>query len=160
MFCRRPCLSDPPAREHHTGFICGRFPSPLVSHRKEVTVYQQNAFRWSTPDFSSRLSPEVFSTSGYIRKTAGDWNQSLPSPRWAAKGYRPTPARLPVIPLGTRSQHVIFAKSLYPIVVIALRVGKATDRPHVDLPAIVRSQRCGRRKHHVQFKVEHMFDTM
>ena len=25
----------------------------------------------STPDFSLRLSPEVFSTSGYIRKTAG-----------------------------------------------------------------------------------------
>ena len=25
----------------------------------------------STPDFSLRLSPEVFSTSGYFRKTAG-----------------------------------------------------------------------------------------
>ena len=59
--------------------------------------------------FSSRLSPEVFSTSVYFRKTAGVWNQSFPSPRWAAKGYRATPARMPVIPLATRSQHVDFA---------------------------------------------------
>ena len=59
--------------------------------------------------FSSRLSPEVFSTSGYFRKTAGVWNKSFPSPRWAAKGYWATPARLPVILLAARSQHVVFA---------------------------------------------------
>ena len=34
---------------------------------------------------------------------------SFPSPRWAAKGYRATPSRMPVIPLATRSQHVDFA---------------------------------------------------
>ena len=40
-------------------------------------------------------------------------------------------------------------KSLDPIVVTALRwasQGKATDPPHVDLPAIVRSQRRGQRR--------------
>ena len=43
-------------------------------------------------------------------------------------------------------------KSLDPIVVTALRVWKATDPPHVDLPAIVRSQRRGqrRRERHLQ----------
>ena len=91
------------------GFICEGFPSPLGSCRREVLVWHQTAFRGSTPDFSTRLSPEVYSTSGYFRKTAGVCNQSFPSPRWAAKGYRATPARLPVILLATRSQHFIFA---------------------------------------------------
>ena len=47
--------------------------------------------------------------SGYFHKIVGVLNQSFPSPRWAAKGYRATPARMPVIPLATRSQHVDFA---------------------------------------------------
>ena len=42
---------------------------PLWSCWREVRVLHQTAFRGSTPDFSSRLSPEVFSTSGYFRKT-------------------------------------------------------------------------------------------
>ena len=43
-------------------------------------------------------------------------------------------------------------KSLDPIVVTALRVGfPATDPPHVDLPAIVRSQRCGQRRREGQY---------
>ena len=31
-----PVCRDPPARGHHTGFICGGFPSPLGSCRREV----------------------------------------------------------------------------------------------------------------------------
>ena len=108
MSCRRPSLSGPacawtPHRLHLWGV-----PFPLWSCLREVRVWHQSAFRGFTPDFSSRFPPEVLFTSGYFRKTAGVWNQSFPSPRWAAKGYRATPARLPVIPLATRSQHLVF----------------------------------------------------
>ena len=59
---------------------------------------------------------------------------------------------MPVIPLLTRSQHVDFA---FDQVVRPHRSyrpsgwasqGKATDPPHVDLPAIVRSERRGQRR--------------
>ena len=76
-----PVYRDPPARGHHTGFVCGGHPSPLWSCRREVRVYHQTALRGSTPDFPSRFSPEVFFTSGYFRKTVGARNQSFPSPR-------------------------------------------------------------------------------
>ena len=151
MSCWRPSLSGPPAREHHTGFICGGFPSPLWSCRREVRVYHQTAFRGSTPDFSSRLSPEVFSTSGYFRKTAGFEIRVFPLLGELPKAIEP---HMPVCQLyrwqlGPNMWSSPTTKSLDPIVVTALRVGfpgEATDPPHVDLPAIVRSQRHGQRR--------------
>ena len=83
--------------------------SPFWSCRSEVRVKHQTAFRGSTPDFSSRLSPEVLATRGYLRKTAGAFNQSFPSPSRAAKVYRASPSSLPVMSLTTRSEHVVFA---------------------------------------------------
>ena len=40
-------------------------------HEREVRVKHQTNFWGSTPELSSRLSPEVFSTYGYFRETAG-----------------------------------------------------------------------------------------
>ena len=109
MSCRRPSLSGSSCAWTQHGFYLWGYPSLLGSCRREVRVWHQTAFRSSTHNFSLRLSHEVFCTSGYFHKTAGVWNQSFPSPRWAAKGHWATPARLPVIPLATWSQHVVFA---------------------------------------------------
>ena len=148
MSCRRSSLPGPACAWTPHGFYMWGFPSPLGSCRREVRVEHQTAFRDSTPDFSSRLSPEVFFTSGYFCKTAEALNQSFPSPMWAAKGHRATPARMPVIPLATRSHHVVFA---YDQVVRPHRSyrpsgGLPRGKPHVDLPAIVRSQRRGHQR--------------
>ena len=80
------------------------------------------------------MTPEVFSTSGYFRKTTGVWNQSLPSPRRAAKGHRASTARLPVIPLKTRS--LVWSspttKSLDPIVLTPIEwTSKKRSLPQV-----------------------------
>ena len=106
--CRRPGFYGPACVWTPHGFYLQGFPSLCGSCWREARVLQLTAFRGSTPDFSLRLSPEVFSAKGYFRKTAG-FEISFPSPRWAAKGYRASPARLPVIPLATLSHHVVLA---------------------------------------------------
>ena len=149
MSCQRPSLSGPVYTWTPQRVLSVGVPFPLGELPERGKILTPNRLWGCIPDFSSRLSPEVFSTSGYFRKTAGVWNQIFPSHRWAAKGNRVTPARLPVITLATRSQHVIFAydqvirphRSYRPSG--GLPKGKATDPPHVDLPAIVRSQRRG-----------------
>ena len=107
--CRRLNLSGPACAWTPRGLCVWGAPLPLGGCRREVRVLHQNALRGFTPDSSSRLSPEVISTSEYFRKSAGVSNKSFPYPRRAAKGHRATPARLPVIPLATRYQHVVFA---------------------------------------------------
>ena len=42
------------------------------------------AFGTPAPDFASRLTHEAFSMTGYSHKAVQVWNQSFPSPRWAA----------------------------------------------------------------------------
>ena len=62
-------VGDPPAHGHHTRFLCKRFPPPYGNYRREARFGHQNAYRGFTPDFSSSLSSEVFSTRGYFHKT-------------------------------------------------------------------------------------------
>ena len=112
-------------RGHHTGLICGGFPPPLWSCRREVRVLHQTAIRGSTPDFSSRLSPEVFSTSGYFRKTVGFEIRVFPLLFELPKAIEP---HLPVCQLyrwqlGPSMWTSPTTKSLDPIVVTALLVG-------------------------------------
>ena len=64
---------DAHARVHHMGFICRVFSSPNGS----VRVWHPTAFRGSTPDFFSTLSPDVFSTRGCFRMTTGVQNLSF-----------------------------------------------------------------------------------
>ena len=42
---------------------------PYGGYLREARVWHLTAYRGSTPDFSLRLSPEVFSTRGNFRKT-------------------------------------------------------------------------------------------
>ena len=49
--------------------------SPLWELRGEARVCQKTVFRGSTPDFSSKLSPDVFFTRGYFCKTVTVWNK-------------------------------------------------------------------------------------
>ena len=55
----------------NTCFISRGFPSPFGSCRRKARICPQTVFRGSIPDFSSKLSPEVFSTRGYLCKTVG-----------------------------------------------------------------------------------------
>ena len=96
-----------------------------MSCRREVRVYHQTAFRGSTPDFSSRLSPEVFSTSGYFRKTAVFEIRVFPLLDELPKAIEP---HLPVCQLyhwqlGPNMWSSPTVKSLDPIIVTNLRVG-------------------------------------
>ena len=92
-----------------TRFICSSFPSLYGSWSREVRVWHQATFKGSTPECPSRLSPEDFSTWGYFCNTVGIWTQSFSSPRWPAKGYQDSSARLQVMLLLTTSNQVIFA---------------------------------------------------
>ena len=56
---------------HTIRVLSVQVPFPMGSYQREARVQHQTAFRGSTPDFSSKLSPEVFSSRGYIRKTLG-----------------------------------------------------------------------------------------
>ena len=64
-----------------------------------------------------------------LAQDSGGWNQSIPTPRWAANGHRATPARLPANPLATRSSmwSSPTTKSLDTIVVAVLWVGFPRD---------------------------------
>ena len=60
--------------------VCGGGGSvPLGELLDRGQSLTSSRFRASTPDFSLRLSPEVLSTSGYIRKTAGVFKSELSS---------------------------------------------------------------------------------
>ena len=123
MSFKAECRGERPAlKRQERG--CRPYLSTMAPQRHLCGTQTGRPRRWLIAiqnDFSSMLSPEVFSTSGYFRKTAGVWNQSFPSPRWAAKGYGATPTRLPAILLASRSQHVVFTYDQ--VVVTALRVG-------------------------------------
>ena len=108
MSCRRPSLSGPAcAWIPHRLYLWGvHFPLGELPERGQ-SLTSNHLWGLHSWFFLEAISWSLF-TSGYFRKTAGVWNQSFPSHRWAAKGHRATPARLPVIPLATRSQHVIF----------------------------------------------------
>ena len=106
-------------------FLWG-FPSSLGSCRRE-----RSDFNFKPPlgapllIFSSRLSPEVFSTSGYFRKTAGVEIRFFPLLGELPKAIEP---HLPVCQLyrwqlGPNMWSAPTTKSLDPIVVAALRVG-------------------------------------
>ena len=73
----------------------------VAGERPEFDI--KPALRGSTPDLSSRLSPEIF------HKTAGVKNKSFHSPKWAVKSYQISPAHLPVILPATRSKQIVFA---------------------------------------------------
>ena len=112
-------------RGHHTGLICGGLSPPLWSYRREVRDLHQTAIRGSTPDFSSRLSTEVFSTSGYFRMTVGFEIRVFPLLGELPKDIEP---HLPVCQLSRRQLGPNMwssptTKSFDPIVVTALRVG-------------------------------------
>ena len=113
--CRRPRLTGPSCALTSHGIYQQGFPSPFGMCRLESTVNHQTAIIGSTPDFSSRLPPEAFSTKGYCRQTPGDLNL-----RWAVKCHREI--HVSFSPLAIRSSHVVFAyaKSLHPNVVPAL----------------------------------------
>ena len=107
--CRRTSLSGPAcAWTPHDSYLQGG-PLPYWSCRIEARDWHQITFRGSAPRFSSTLCPEVFFTWEYFRRTAEVWNQSFSSLRWPAKGHRDSTARLPVIPLATRSLQVLYS---------------------------------------------------
>ena len=58
-----------PVCRNPTRYICRGSNSLYWSHRIDTRARRQTAFRGSTPDYSSRLSAEVFFTRGYFRKT-------------------------------------------------------------------------------------------
>ena len=128
-----------------------RVPFPLWELPERGQSLTSNHLLGSTPDFSSGLSPEVFSTSGFFRKTAGFEIRVLPLLGELPKAIEP---HMPICQLyrwqlGPSMWTLPTAKSLDLIVVTALGVGfpgEATDPPHVDLPAIVRSQWRGKRR--------------
>ena len=108
-----------------TRVLSVEFPTPLVEQRREVRVLHQTAIMGSTPDFSSRLSPEVFSTSGYFRKTVGFEIRVFPLLGELPMAIEP---HLPVCQLsrwqlGPTTWSSPTTKSFDPIVVAALRVG-------------------------------------
>ena len=93
-------------RGHHTGFICGGSIPPwgAAGERSESNIKPPKG------------APLLIFPRGYLLKSipqvdtsARQFEISFPSPRRPAKGYRDTPARLPVIPLATRSQRVVLA---------------------------------------------------
>ena len=82
-----------------------RYNQQYKEDNQRVKSTRSTTFRGSTPDFSTRLSPEVFSTMRCIRKTAGVKSvfpllHVLPK---AIERY------LPVIPLVTLSNQTMFA---------------------------------------------------
>ena len=65
-----PVCQDPPAHGHHISFICMGFLQ-LWNMPERGQSLTSIPFRGSTPDYSSKLSPDVFSTRGYFHKAAG-----------------------------------------------------------------------------------------
>ena len=109
MSCRRPCLSEPACGWTPHGFCLCEVPFPLVELPERGQSLTSNRIYGLHSWFFLEVISWCFLKSGYFRKTAGVWNKSFPSPMWAAKGYRATPASLPDIPLVTRSQQEVFA---------------------------------------------------
>ena len=133
-----PACREPPARWNHTSFLCMGFPSFYWSCRREAKVWRQTVFSGSNHGLTSRLSPEVFSTRGYIHKTAGVWNQKFHSPTLDANGY-PFVCYTAgnIVPSWSSTTNI----SLSPFAVNALRVdfSEGASLIHllqVDLPAI------------------------
>ena len=119
MSCRRPSLSGPACAWTPHGYYLWGGSSSLGSCRREVRAQHQTAIRDSTPDFSSRLSPEIFSTSGYFRVRV------FPLLGELLKAIEP---HLPVCQLyrwqlGPNMWSSPTTKSLDPIVATALKVG-------------------------------------
>ena len=102
-----PVCRDPPARGQHKGFICGGNlpPCRAAGERSEFNI---------KPPLGA---PLLIFPRGYLLKSFPRVDTSARQrgfeirvfPLLAAKGYRATPAHMPVIPLATRSQHVDFA---------------------------------------------------
>ena len=109
MSCRRPSLSGLACAWIPHGFYLWGVSFPLGQLPERGQSLTSNHLS----GLHSWFFLEVISWSLFHKwihpQDSVVWNQSFPSPRWAAKGYRATPARLPVIPLATRSQHVVFA---------------------------------------------------
>ena len=104
-------------------FVGVSFPLEELPDRGQSLT--SNGFLGSTPDFSSRLSPEVFSSSGYFRKTVGFEIRVFPLVGELPKAIEP---HLPVCQLyrwqlGPSMWSSPTTKSLDPIVATALRVG-------------------------------------
>ena len=119
------------------GFYLSEFPSPYGSCLREARVWRQ-----------SRVgAPLHIFPRGYLLKPfpQGD-TSSIP---WCvAKDYRFSPARLPVLPLATRSQRVVFA---YDQVIRPYRTyypsgGLPRGKPQSRHSSIVRCQRCSQRR--------------
>ena len=103
-----PACRDPHARGHHKGFISRLFSPPKVAAGERLKLFIKAPLGALLLNFPQRYIlksfPQEDSSARQLR-----FEISFPSPRWAAKGHRATPARLPVTPLATRSKHVVFA---------------------------------------------------
>ena len=98
---------EPSARRNNAGFICRGSILPCGSAGGRIEFDIKAPF--VAPLLSSlRGDLLVFSTSGYIRKTALGWHRNFPSHRWAANGYRASTARLPITLLATRCKQAVF----------------------------------------------------
>ena len=151
MSCRRPSLSGTACAWTPHGFYLWRYPSPCgaAGERSKFNI---------KPPLGAPL--RIF-LRGYLLKSfpqvdtsARQWwfeIRVFPLIGELPKAIEP---HLPVCQLyrwqlGPNMWSSPTTKSLDPIVVTALLVdfpGKATDPPHMDLPAIVRSQRHGQRR--------------
>ena len=125
MSCRRPSSSGPPVRRHHTGFICGVFPSPWGAdgERSEFII---------KPPLGA---PLLIFPRGYLLKSFPQVDTSARQRGFEIRvfpllGELPK-AMEPLLPvcqlyrwhLGPNMRSSSTTKSLDPIVVTALRVG-------------------------------------
>ena len=115
-------------------------------------VLHQTAFGGSSTNASSRLSPEVITTSGYIHKTL---EFEISVFRHICELTKEIEHRLPILQLynqqlGLNTWCLSLTMSLDPSIVTIFRVGFtwiASDLPQVHFPATVRYQRRGQRRH-------------
>ena len=149
--CRRPSLSGHACGWTPHGFYMWWFPSPCgaAGERSEFNI---------KPPIGA---PLLIFPRGYLLKSFPQVYTSARQ-RWFEIRVFPLQGELPKaiephLPdcqlyrwqLSPNTWSSPKTKSFDPIVVTALRVGfpgKATDPPHVDLPAIVRSQRRGQQR--------------
>ena len=157
MSCRRPSLSGPACAWTPHRFYCGgvHLPWGAAGERSEFNIKPPLGaplliFPWG---YLLKSFPQVDTSA----RQRGFEIRVFPLLGELPKAFEP---HLPVCQLyrwqlGPNMWSSPTTKSLDPIVVTALCVGfpgEVTDPPHVELPAIVRSQRRGQRRRQGKFR--------
>ena len=148
-----PVCRDPPARGHHTGFFCGGSLPPCAA------AGERSEFNIKSP----LGAPPLTFPRGHLLKSFPQVDTSARQRGFEIRVFpllgelpKAIEPHLPVCQLyrwqlGPNMWSSPTTKSLDPIVVTPFgwaSQGKATDPPHVDLPAIFRNQRRGHRRRH------------